>query len=105
MAAWKLGPALAAGVSIVFKPAEQTPLSMLLVAEYIKNVGYPAGAFNLVNGFGAITGDALSRHEDVDKVSTANNASPADSSRSPSPAPPPPVAASPSPPPSRTSSR
>lgn len=64
----KVGPALAAGCSIVFKPAEQTPLSALKFAELVKAAGYPAGAFNLLNGVGRVTGDALARHPDVDKV-------------------------------------
>ncbi|CAK9782169.1 putative aldehyde dehydrogenase [Cutaneotrichosporon oleaginosum] len=68
MLAWKVGPALAAGCSIVFKAAEQTPLSTLLFAELVRAAGYPAGAFNLVNGVGAVTGDALARHMDVDKI-------------------------------------
>jgi aldehyde dehydrogenase (NAD+) len=68
MLAWKVGPALAAGCSIVFKAAEQTPLSTLLFAELVKAAGYPAGAFNLVNGVGAVTGEALARHMDIDKI-------------------------------------
>lgn len=68
MMAWKVAPALSAGCAIVFKAAEQTPLSTLRFAELVKEAGYPAGAFNLVNGVGAVTGDALSRHLDVDKV-------------------------------------
>lgn len=68
MLAWKVGPALAAGCSIVFKAAEQTPLSTLLFAELVRAAGYPAGVFNLVNGVGAVTGEALARHMDIDKI-------------------------------------
>lgn len=68
MLAWKVGPALAAGCSIVFKAAEQTPLSTLLFAELVKAAGYPAGVFNLVTGVGRITGEAMARHPDIDKV-------------------------------------
>ncbi|BEI97363.1 hypothetical protein CcaverHIS631_0209520 [Cutaneotrichosporon cavernicola] len=68
MMAWKVGPALAAGVSIVFKPAEQTPLSTLLFAEMVKDAGYPPGVFNVLNGVGRVTGDALARHMDIDKI-------------------------------------
>ncbi|KAL1413794.1 hypothetical protein Q8F55_001577 [Vanrija albida] len=68
MMAWKVAPALAAGCAIVFKAAEQTPLSTLRFAELVKEAGYPAGVFNVVNGVGAITGDALSRHLDIDKI-------------------------------------
>lgn len=64
----KLGPALATGCAIVFKPAEQTPLSTLRFAELFAEVGYPDGVFNLVNGLGRITGEAMARHPDVDKV-------------------------------------
>ena len=52
MLAWKFGPALACGNTIVLKPAEQTPLSALLVAEIAKEAGFPAGVINVVNGLG-----------------------------------------------------
>jgi phenylacetaldehyde dehydrogenase len=68
MAAWKLGPALAAGCTIVLKPAEQTPLSALLLAEIAAEVGFPAGVINVVPGYGETAGAALSAHPDVDKV-------------------------------------
>lgn len=64
----KVGPALAAGCSIVFKAAEQTPLSTLKFAELVKAAGYPAGVFNLVNGVGKVTGEAMARHPDIDKI-------------------------------------
>jgi phenylacetaldehyde dehydrogenase len=68
MAAWKLGPALAAGNTVVLKPAEQTPLSALLLAELIAEVGFPDGVVNVVPGYGETAGAALSAHPDVDKV-------------------------------------
>ncbi len=68
MAAWKLGPALAAGNTVVLKPAEQTPLSALLLAELIAEVGFPDGVVNVVPGYGETAGAALAAHPDVDKV-------------------------------------
>jgi len=68
MAAWKLGPALACGNTIVLKLAEQTPLSMLYVAKLIKDAGFPPGVVNIINGHGAEAGAALVQHLDVDKV-------------------------------------
>jgi phenylacetaldehyde dehydrogenase len=68
MAAWKLGPALAAGCTVVLKPAEQTPLSALLLAELIAEAGVPDGVVNVVPGFGETAGAALANHMDVDKV-------------------------------------
>jgi aldehyde dehydrogenase (NAD+) len=68
MMAWKLGPALAAGCTVVLKPAEQTPLSALRVAELAMEAGFPPGVINVVNGFGETAGAALSEHMDVDKV-------------------------------------
>lgn len=56
MAAWKLGPALACGNTIVLKPAEQTPLSALVLAQLIKQAGFPPGVVNVVNGYGAEAG-------------------------------------------------
>ncbi|KAL0270773.1 UNVERIFIED_CONTAM: hypothetical protein PYX00_008070 [Menopon gallinae] len=67
MMAWKLGPALAAGNTVVLKPAEQTPLSALYVAELVKEAGFPPGVVNVVPGFGK-TGEAIVMHPDVDKV-------------------------------------
>ncbi len=69
MAAWKFAPALAAGNSIVLKPAEQSPLSALRVAELAMEAGIPAGVFNVVPGFGETAGQAIGRHMDVDAVS------------------------------------
>lgn len=68
MAAWKLGPALACGNTIVMKPAEQTPLSVLYLATLIPQAGFPKGVINIVNGFGREAGNALASHLDVDKI-------------------------------------
>src|SRR6476469_7211800 len=68
MAAWKLGPALAAGCTIILKPAEQTPLSALRLGELIQEAGFPEGVVNIVNGFGETAGAALAAHPDVDKI-------------------------------------
>lgn len=68
MAAWKLGPALACGNAVVLKPAEQTPLSALVLAACIREAGFPPGVVNVVNGLGAEAGAALVGHPDVDKV-------------------------------------
>jgi phenylacetaldehyde dehydrogenase len=68
MAAWKLGPALATGCTVVLKPAEQTPLSALRLAELIAEAGVPDGVVNVVPGFGETAGAALAAHDDVDKV-------------------------------------
>jgi acyl-CoA reductase-like NAD-dependent aldehyde dehydrogenase len=67
MAAWKIAPALAAGCTIVLKPAEQTPLSALRLGELALEVGFPPGVLNVLSGDGA-TGAALVEHADVDKV-------------------------------------
>jgi phenylacetaldehyde dehydrogenase len=68
MAAWKLGPALATGCTIVLKPAEQTPLSALKLGELILEAGFPEGVVNVVPGYGETAGAALAAHMDVDKV-------------------------------------
>src|ERR1700726_4219932 len=68
MAAWKLGPALATGCTVILKPAEQTPLSALLLGELIAEAGIPDGVVNIVPGFGETAGAALAAHPDVDKV-------------------------------------
>jgi len=68
MAAWKLGPALTTGNCVVLKPAEQTPLSALILAELIAEAGVPDGVVNVVPGFGETAGAALAAHDDVDKV-------------------------------------
>jgi betaine-aldehyde dehydrogenase len=68
MAVWKIGPALAAGNTVVLKPAETTPLSILKVAEYAAEI-FPKGVFNVITGHGDPTGQALVTHADVDMVS------------------------------------
>ena len=68
IAAMKLAPALAAGCSVVMKPAEQTPLSTLLLADTARNAGIPDGVINVVNGLGETAGAALASHLDVDKI-------------------------------------
>ena len=68
MQAWKLGPALAAGNTVVMKPAEQTPLTALRMGELIVEAGFPAGVVNLLPGYGPTAGGAIARHMDVDKV-------------------------------------
>ncbi len=68
MAAWKLGPALATGNCVVLKPAEQTPLTALRLAELIAEAGIPDGVVNVVPGYGETAGAALAAHDDVDKV-------------------------------------
>jgi aldehyde dehydrogenase (NAD+) len=68
MQAWKLGPALACGNTVVMKPAEQTPLTALRVGELIVEAGFPEGVVNLLPGYGPTAGQALARHMDVDKV-------------------------------------
>ena len=67
MAAWKLGPVLACGCTVVLKPAEQTPLSALRLGELMQEAGVPDGVVNIVTGFGD-AGAALAAHDDVDKV-------------------------------------
>lgn len=68
MAAWKLGPALACGNTIVLKAAEQTPLSVLYLGGLIKEAGFPPGVVNIINGHGRAAGAALAEHLGVDKI-------------------------------------
>jgi acyl-CoA reductase-like NAD-dependent aldehyde dehydrogenase len=68
MAAWKLAPALAAGNAVVLKPAEQTPLSVLYLADLALEIGFPPGVLNVVPGLGHEAGAALAAHPGVDKV-------------------------------------
>jgi acyl-CoA reductase-like NAD-dependent aldehyde dehydrogenase len=68
MAAWKVAPALAFGNTVVLKPAEQTPLTALRLAELCGEAGVPDGVVNVVTGFGEEAGQALAQHHDVDKV-------------------------------------
>jgi phenylacetaldehyde dehydrogenase len=69
MAAWKLAPALAAGCTVVLKPAEDTSLSALILADLIHEAGFPPGVVNIVTGTGTEAGEALVRHKDVAKIS------------------------------------
>ena len=68
MAAWKLGPALASGCTVVLKPAEQTPLSALRLGELFAEAGFPDGVVNIVPGYGETAGAALAAHDLVDKI-------------------------------------
>lgn len=68
MAAWKLGPALAAGNTVILKPAEQTPLSALRLGELMQEAGIPDGVVSIVPGYGETAGAALAAHDGVDKV-------------------------------------
>ncbi|KAK7869070.1 hypothetical protein R5R35_000789 [Gryllus longicercus] len=67
MLAWKLGPALATGNVVILKPAEQTPLTALYIAQLVKEAGFPPGVVNIVPGFGN-AGEAIVNHPDIDKV-------------------------------------
>jgi len=68
MMCWKLGPALACGNTVILKPAEQTPLSALKMAELIAEAGFPEGVVNVLPGFGPTAGGAIASHMNVDKV-------------------------------------
>ena len=68
MLAWKLGPALATGCTVVLKPAEQTPLTALRFAELLLRTHIPAGVVNIVTGYGPTAGAAIAEHKDIDKV-------------------------------------
>ena len=68
MGTWKIAPALAAGCTIVMKPSELTPLSILELCKLMKDVGIPAGVVNVVTGVGEVAGVALSNHPDIDKI-------------------------------------
>src|SRR5438105_12418568 len=74
MAAWKLAPALAAGCTCVLKPAEQTPLTVLEMANWFADIGLPPGVVNVVTGFGESAGAPLVTHADVDKVAFTGSA-------------------------------
>jgi betaine-aldehyde dehydrogenase len=74
MAAWKLAPALAAGCTCVLKPAEQTPLTALEMAQWFAEVGLPAGVVNIVTGFGETCGSPIVRHPDVNKIAFTGSA-------------------------------
>src|SRR5688500_20171190 len=68
MAAWKLAPALAAGNTVVLKPAEQTPVTAMELAKLIQEAGFPDGVVNIVPGYGETAGAALAAHPGIDKV-------------------------------------
>jgi aldehyde dehydrogenase (NAD+) len=68
MWAWKIGPALAAGNTVVLKTAEQTPLSGLYAASLCEKAGIPPGVVNILSGFGKIAGAAIASHMDIDKI-------------------------------------
>ena len=68
MASWKIGQALAAGCTVVLKPAEQTPLTALRLGEILLEAGVPDGVVNIIPGFGATAGEALAKHMDIDKA-------------------------------------
>ena len=69
MAAWKVAPALAFGNTVVLKPAEETPLTALRLAELCLEAGVPDGVVNVITGFGEEAGQPLAQHHDVDKIS------------------------------------
>lgn len=69
MLAWKLGPALAAGNSVIIKPAEQTSMTSLRIAELAREAGIPGGAFQVVTGLGEVVGREIGLHPDIDMVS------------------------------------
>ncbi|RYP53738.1 hypothetical protein DL768_001338 [Monosporascus sp. mg162] len=68
MVAWKIAPALATGNTVVLKTAEQTPLSALVFAQFVKEAGFPPGVLNIISGFGKVAGAAIASHMDIDKV-------------------------------------
>ncbi len=74
MAAWKLAPALAAGCTCILKPAEQTPLTVLEMAGWLEEIGFPPGVVNIVTGFGETAGEPIVSHPDVDKVAFTGSA-------------------------------
>src|SRR5246500_532890 len=74
MAAWKLAPALAAGCTCVLKPAEQTPITALEMANWLAEVGLPPGVVNIITGFGETCGAPLVQHPDVNKIAFTGSA-------------------------------
>jgi betaine-aldehyde dehydrogenase len=74
MAAWKLAPAIAAGCACVLKPAEQTPLTVLEMASWLEEIGFPPGVVNIVTGFGESAGAPLVAHPGVDKIAFTGSA-------------------------------
>ena len=74
MATWKLAPAICAGCTVVLKPAEQTPLSLLELASSFEAAGLPSGVVNIVTGVGETAGAAIVEHADVDKIAFTGSA-------------------------------
>ena len=68
MWAWKIGPVVATGNTVILKSAEQTPLGALYAASLVKEAGFPPGVINIISGFGKTAGAAISAHMDIDKV-------------------------------------
>ena len=68
LAAWKVAPALAAGNTVILKPASQTPLTALALGELAREVGFPPGVLNIITGAGAVVGQALVEHPGIDKI-------------------------------------
>ena len=68
LSTWKIAPALAAGCTVVHKPAELSPLTARLLAEIAEDAGLPPGVLNLVNGYGEEAGEALTRHPDIKAI-------------------------------------
>src|SRR5438270_12470209 len=75
MAAWKLAPALAAECTCVLKPAEQTPLSLLEMANWFEEVGWPPGVVNIITGFGESAGAPIVNHPEINKIAFTGSAS------------------------------
>ncbi|KAF4960042.1 hypothetical protein FSARC_10573 [Fusarium sarcochroum] len=75
MASWKLGPAIACGNTVVLKPAEQTPLSILHLASLVVKAGFPPGVINITNGRGTEAGQALVSHKEIDKIAFTGSTS------------------------------
>src|SRR5262245_2393573 len=73
MAAWKLAPALAAGNTVVLKPAEQTPVTALELAKLVQEAGFPEGVINIVPGYGETAGAALASHKGIDKIASTGS--------------------------------
>ncbi|KAL8855465.1 MAG: hypothetical protein Q9198_010844, partial [Flavoplaca austrocitrina] len=74
MWAWKIGPAIATGNTVVIKTAEQTPLSALVAATCIKEAGFPPGVNNILSGYGRPCGEAIAKHMDIRKISFTGSA-------------------------------
>jgi aldehyde dehydrogenase (NAD+) len=68
MAAWKIAPALATGCTVILKPSEHTPLSILRLCELFKEAGFPPGVLNVVNGYGSVVGQHIAEHDGIDKI-------------------------------------